>query len=222
METKIQLEVKLPVTVHATQEKFEGPDRTFVLLHGYGETKERIKRKLLETVKPFGNEVITVNAPFPIPILTEKGTKEAYSWFFRSRRLGVTLADPSVNQAVFSGLVSELSLRSRKCILIGFSQGGMVLPILARELPQVEAMIAISIGIDESDLGQSPGVPLHIIHGNSDSQSDLNFAREEFAKLRAEHALSSFVEVEGGHDIDPVKLDAVRSILERLDQGVRP
>lgn len=222
METKIQLEVKLPVTVQAIHEQFEGPDRAFILLHGYGETKERIKRKLLETVKPFGNEVIAVNAPFPIPILTEKGPKEAYSWFFRSRRLGVTLADPSVNQAVFSGLVSELSLRSRKCVLIGFSQGGIVLPVLGSELPQVEAMIAISIGLSESDFGQSPRVPLHIIHGNSDSQSDLSFAKEEFDKLQARNTNGSFIEVEGGHDIDPVKLDAVRSILERLNQRVRP
>jgi len=222
MESKIQLEVKLPITVQAIHEKFEGTDRVFVLLHGYGETKERIKRKLLETVKPFGNEVITVNAPFPIPILTEKGPKEAYSWFFRSRRHGVTLVDPSVNQVVFSALVNRLSLQDRKCVLIGFSQGGMVLPVLASDLPQVEAMIAISIGVSESDLGQSPRVPLHVIHGNTDSQSDLNFAREEFAKLRAKHAQSSFVEVEGGHDIDQVKLDALRSILARLDHEVLP
>lgn len=52
---KIQLEVMLPMTVYTTHERFAGPERTFILLQGYGETKERIKRKLSETVRPFGN-----------------------------------------------------------------------------------------------------------------------------------------------------------------------
>ena len=222
MEKKIQLEVQLPVTVQATQEKLEGPDRTFVLLHGYGETKERIKRKLFDTVRPFGNEVITVNAPFPIPISTEKGPKEAYSWFFRSRRHGVTLVDPFVNQVVFSALVNRLSLGHRKCVLIGFSQGGMVLPVLASELPQVEAMIAISIGVSESDFIKPPQVPLHIIHGDADSLSDIHFAKEEFDQLKAKQVPGSFVEVEGGHANDQVKLDALRGILAQPGNGQIP
>jgi len=212
-----KLELSVPLSVSATELRWEGPERAFVLLHGYGETKDRMIRKLSASLRAHGNRLIALNAPFPAPQLSEQGPKEGYSWFFRSLRTGVTLAHPSVNAQLFARLIENHGLRETPLVAIGFSQGGFVLPFLARELGVSTTLVGISSGIVPQDVPSRLNASLHLIHGTDDETLKLEESKGWFEEVRDRFSASSFTELPGGHGIDAAKTEALQALLGQLE-----
>jgi predicted esterase len=192
------------------------PDRCLFLLHGYGERKERIMRKLGEALQAEAKRIIALNAPFPVPQLSGEEFREGYSWFFRSLSKNKVLIHPSVCESLFRQAVDKLGLHDTKTTVIGFSQGGYVMPYLAKHLNNLEAMIGISCGVHRADHPELLSGDLYIVHADKDSLSDIDEAEKNFRDLSRTGNKGFFQRLSGEHAINSEKIEAVQSILRAI------
>lgn len=146
-------------------------------LHGYQDNGTSFFRRLygLSENQPTsgvdGFAHLIPHAPFPVPLRTESGWKEAYSWYFYNEQKNQMLISPD---AALQGLELALLRYSQDCqrtsgsspfgpaksplYIACFSQGGYLMPYFLnhflksqlKDLFDLRAVAAIATGYDES------------------------------------------------------------------------
>ena len=207
-----EIRVQIPISIRFDEyTNLKAPKRTLVLLHGYGETKDRMFRKLGQHLTANAHRIIVLNAPFPAPQLRKEGYKEGYAWYFRSQSL--TMIAPETCDSIFDELIGRCQLNSEPVTLIGFSQGGFVLPYLARKIKNLEQLIGISCGAHPHEFFSKSKPIFNIIHSIEDKVVDIATAEKQFSALGLDPQTSKFHRISGGHEIDSVKVEAIKSLL---------
>lgn len=191
-----------------------GTDRTIILLHGYGETKERMMRKVAEPLVAHARRWISLSAPFPCPQLTPKGPKPGYAWYFRSLKHQVTMIPPQDCQKVFQRFVAQVQLNSSPVVIIGFSQGGYIMPYLASEIRNISALIGISCGLHVDQESRWKGLYLDLIHSAGDELSNIDEAESQFQQMQPRLKGGAFHRLSGAHGIDAEKIAVVEKLLK--------
>lgn len=188
-----------------------------VALHGYQDHALSLLRRLgwWERELPFA--VLAVNAPFPVPIWTAEGFKEAYSWYFRDTERGFTIVSPQDSAAQVFELLKELNLIRVPTVLFGFSQGGYLAPFLARHLTALRGIIGLGSGYPPGPYQGLAPTAVYALHGERDERIPFEGAKKAHADVLASGFTGEFISLGAlTHKVDPAAEPHVRRIVAEL------
>lgn len=185
----------------------KGPrDRgTVVLLHGFQDHAMSMTRRLGWLEKddlPF--QILAVNAPFPVPIWKADGFVEAYSWYFRDTTRELMIVNPLDTAVQVANLVRTVLPAEEPLAILGFSQGGVLAPYLARHLLAVRTIISIGSGYPTEPYSHLKPLYVFGLHGATDDRWPLTDSQAAHADLMRKgfkgefHVLSDL-----GHKVEP-------------------
>lgn len=207
---RIEDRVTLTVPMTAIYQPTTDSKDLVILLHGYQDSAESLFRRLIRT-GPLPYSVLAPNSPFPAPIRTEDGYREAYSWFFADRSKGMVLLHPDVSIAAMTQLIERRGLKHHRKILVGFSQGGYFAPFAARGLEGVVKIIGVGCGYRPVDYEGVKVDDVDAVHGDKDEIVSYESAFKGYQELRPHLKSGEWMAIPGlKHGID----DRARRIIE--------
>jgi predicted esterase len=189
----IELPTQLPITYFYEK---HGSQKLLIFLHGYTDSASAFLRRAFDQSSTF--DILAPNAPFPVPVRGDQGFKEAYSWYFEEHSTQTLLIPKKVTVQILKDLITSLDLVDQPKIIIGFSQGGFLAPVLAHELKNVEKIIGIGCSYREESYAPLSNVKVYGIHGSEDSIVDFELAAVAYDHLNA-NIKAGWTAVEGMH-----------------------
>lgn len=211
----LELQTHLPFSFHHKVQ--EGDDKLVLFLHGYMDSGMSFFRRALR-----GNEiaasVLAPNGPFPLPVQTEDSFKEAYAWYFWEYSKNRVVIPPRVSVGLIKDLVAQLGYAKKPKVLVGFSQGGFMLPYLLPELEEVKGLVAVGAAFRQEDYPTSTHVPLVAIHGSEDKIIGLDYSQKSFNELLSTGKIGGdFHVVPGlGHTVNETGSVLIRDSIKAL------
>jgi len=195
-----QVTVSLPMTSYV--QASEGSGDVVLLLHGYQDHAEAFFRRVFPK-SHFPYHILAPNSPFPAPIRTDEGYREAYSWFFADRSKGQVLLHPEVAIDALAQWVEKRGYDDHRKIIVGFSQGGYFAPFAARGLKKVIKIIGVGSGYRVADYAETGIDDVDAIHGDRDDIVSYEHALKSFEALRPQLKAGEFLTISGlKHGID--------------------
>ncbi len=173
-----EISTKLPITYFYEKRNSE---KLLIFLHGYTDSASAFLRKTYDD--DLGLDYLAPNGPFPVPVRTDQGFKEAFSWYFEDHSIKRILIPKQVSIQIIKELLKELNIQDQPKMIIGYSQGGFLAPILARELSHVEKIIGIGCGYPEASYEHLKNLKVYGIHGVLDEVVNYENSKKEFSSL---------------------------------------
>ena len=213
----VSRQVELPLSYYF--EEARAPKRLIVLLHGFEQRAEKILEPL-RSVLPESASILAPNGPFPLPrrAPTTPGTPPewhvGHSWYFydmKARRFAIGM-EPAI--ALITAAIEAVGHADTDKVVIGFSQGGWLAPVLAYHLKCVKQVIGI--GCEYARERTPPPVSFRIdgVHGDRDGVVPVEGARVSHQRLLATGVHGRFIEIPGsGHAFEPGVIAAVQELL---------
>jgi predicted esterase len=164
-----------------------GPENALALfLHGYTDSGASfLRRAVRDAAPPYA--LLAPNGPFPVPVKRGDEYKEAYAWYFWDYAVDAVIMPPSIAVDLLGQLLGDLGHRDTPKVLIGFSQGGFLMPHLLPHLKNVRGLIAVGSSFRPEDYPPALDIPVHAIHGAADTIIDPVRARQQFNLLKNSH-----------------------------------
>lgn len=190
---------------------------TVVLLHGYQDHSLAMLKRLKweEAELPF--QVCAVNAPFPVPVWTSDGLREAFSWFFRDSSRQLTFVSPEHTAERLGELLNDIKISSSPTVLCGFSQGGYLCPHLAKHVPALKGIVGLGCGYKVDAYKLIKPTTVHAIHGSTDQVIKTLSASEEHAEILELGHQGLFHSVDGlDHKVDQRAEPLIRELCLEL------
>jgi predicted esterase len=186
-----------------------------IALHGYQDHALSMMRRIGWWEKELPFQVLAVNAPFPVPIWTAEGFKEAYSWYFRDTERGFTIVSPEEMALRVFQLVQDVGLDGTPVMLFGFSQGGYMAPFVGRHLANLRGLIVLGSGYPPEPYKHLPRTRIFGLHGDKDERIPFDKSREAHAQLMKSGFTGEFITLPGlTHKVDPQAEPLVRRLAE--------
>jgi predicted esterase len=200
----------MPIRYHLTPPKGDG---VVICLHGYQDHALSMIRRLgwWEADLPF--QILAINGPFPVPIWTNDGFREAYSWYFRDTSRDLEFVSPVTTALKLRTLLQDLKLEKTPKVLFGFSQGGYLNPYLHHEIHEVRGLIGYGCGYNPEIYAKTPPTTVHAVHGELDERIPAGPAQADFNKILTLGHRGEFHLVPGlTHRVEPT----VEPLIRRL------
>lgn len=177
------------------------PRILIIFLHGYSDHGGSFVRRLFPDQWPTSFEHVAAlapNGPFPTPVKTESGWREAYAWYFYDEKEARMMITPETAVTACEKLVQDFGYEDVPKILVGFSQGGYLAPNLAKRLKNVREIIAVATGFREDYYPQNAKWRVNAVHGSNDEIFPVAKAREAHAAILRLGFDGEFFELPGG------------------------
>jgi len=183
IQGQTEYSVHLPMNyVHLVSPDQQGEKPLVLFLHGYTDSANSLLRRALKgSILPYN--VLAPNGPFPLPVYSEKGFKEAYAWYFWEYATDKMLIHPRVAVGMLKKLIFDLGYQKSPKVIVGFSQGGFLAPYLLPEVENVKALIAVGSAFRVQDYPEKVLHPIVAIHGGKDKVISIERARESLLEL---------------------------------------
>lgn len=193
----------------------EEAEEVWVLLHGYGERSNTMVRRFSPLFKLYPEvQFVIPNGFFPIPRSTDDGYKEAYAWYFYEHKTKTNFISPQAGVPLFQRLLKELNVRKQSVRIIGFSQGGFLVPFIARAIDQVVHTIGLSCFHPLDFYPSKVRWQVDAIHGEADSILPLESAKKSYQDLKNRGINGSFYSIpELGHDVNQETLVTLQKLI---------
>ncbi|CAN5466990.1 dienelactone hydrolase family protein [soil metagenome] len=192
------IETTLPISYrHRAVAK---PKLLALFLHGYADNGGSLIRRLYGDAWPasFDNvAVLSPNAPFPVPVKTESGWREAYAWYFLDEREQKMLITPEAATKTCIKLINDHGYDDTPKVIVAFSQGGYLAPQLAPLLKNVKEIVGVATGYREDYYPKTPKFKVSAIHGSSDPIFPVAKAHEAHSRILAMGYEGSFTDIAG-------------------------
>jgi len=203
----------------------EGPFPAIIAFHGWGANAFDLLG-LAPYVGTGGFLMLCPQGPMEVPL---GGGPVGYGWYPISMG-GPRPADPDVEPAVEAAIafvdeaVARYPIDSRKLVLLGFSQGGVMAYNLALRQPaRFAALVGMSTWFPP-ELTQKIGdqealeqLPTLIQHGSADPAIDVARARQSVEALRSLKMPLTYREYDCGHEINAQGLrDLTNFLMEKV------
>lgn len=214
-ETKFDF--PMPVRYHLSP-----PNQTglAVIMHGYQDHAGSVLKRLGWDVSAPPFQMLAINAPFPVPVWTADGFKEAYSWYFRDTSRGLTYVSPQTTAQRLGALLEELGLTDTPKVFFGFSQGGFLAPYVAKETRAVRGIVGFGCGFNEEAYDALQPLPVYALHGERDERVSLERTREEYAAVSGKGFPGEFQVLPAvGHKLDTLVEPRIRDLIVRCLEG---
>lgn len=187
---------------------------TVICLHGYQDHALSMVRRLGWWEKELPFQVLAVNAPFPVPIWTAEGFKEAYSWYFRDTERGFTIISPAETAERVYDLAHELGVTEGPLVIFGFSQGGYLAPFVAPHLKTLKSIISLGSGYPAEPYKGLKGINVYGLHGDKDERIPIAASQEAHAQLMRSGFGGEWITLPGlTHKVDPQAEPVVRRLV---------
>ncbi len=180
----------------------KGSDVVVLMLHGYFDKASAfIRRSFGSADLPFS--ILAPNAPFPVPELKPHHIKEGYSWYFYNYISHTMVLSPNAGVEMIHKLVLDLNLQAKRIVILGFSQGGFLSPLVASKLGNVKKIISVGAAY-RADFWLPPfSYELDAIHGDDDEVVSHERAYKTFQDIISKGVKGSFHTVKGlGHTLN--------------------
>ncbi len=200
-----KVETTLPFTFrHRPVDK---PKLLVLFLHGYSDHGGSFLKRLFQDQWPesFARAaVLAPNGPFPVPVKSETGWREAYAWYFYDEKAGEMMISPETAVRGCEQLIQKFGYEQIPKVIVGFSQGGFLAPHLATHLNGVREIIGIATGFREAYYPLSSEAPaisevtpwtVTGIQGSDDEVFPLAETRAAHAALLRRGYSGEFVEI---------------------------
>ncbi len=189
-------------------------ERVFLLLHGFSQRGERLLKKLSGVI-PSNAVAISPNAPFPAPFKVDNGYLEAYAWYFYLAKENRFVIPPGPAVKALKNLIQKLGLEKLPVTIIGFSQGGYLAPVVAKELP-VDFIISVSADYLPKYYSKDSKFKLHAIHGAKDEVTPLETSKKNLETLKRDFGIDAdFHELPNTrHEVDDEAVRVIAQILK--------
>lgn len=176
-------------------QKGPAPKRVYLLLHGYGESSEKIYKRL-EPILPKNSIIIAPNGFFPLPKMSLSGVKLNFAWYFFDPVIKKYLIDYDLPATFLKNLVDEVIDKTLPITIIGYSQGGYLSPFVAQKINQVDHVIAVNCNYKYDMLEEPLNFKMDGIHGRQDSIVDPIQAEESHKELQRRGMKGNFYGLE--------------------------
>lgn len=181
-----EVPAKLPMSYRHWQPP--NTTRLAIFLHGYADHGGSFLRRLFPKGWPTELENVALLAPnglFPVPVKTEEGWREAYSWYFFDEAKMRMLISPDFAVTGIQTLLKQHGLEDTEKTIIGFSQGGFLAPYLAKSLQHVSEIIAVGSGFRPDFYEALPAkqIRLTAIHGDQDEVFQFGAAEKAHRRI---------------------------------------
>ncbi len=157
-----------------------------IFLHGYTDHGGSFLRRLFkdEPSDVFSRAALLApNGPFPVPVKSETGWREAYAWYFYDDRDQKMVISPETAILGCEKLIQDFGYESVPKILVGFSQGGYLAGYLAPRIRNVVEIIGVATGFREDCYPAGAPWTVTAIHGAADEVFPLDRARQSHAQV---------------------------------------
>lgn len=174
-------EFPMPIRYHLDAPKGPG---VVLCMHGYQDHALSMLRRIGWWERedlPF--QVLALNGPFPVPLWTGDGFKEAYSWYFRDTSRDLDFVSPMTTAMRLKTLIDDLGLHQVPKVLFGFSMGGFLAPYMATQLYGVKGIIGLGCGYNSEIYEKCKPLHVHAVHGSKDERIPVEPARADFQKV---------------------------------------
>lgn len=195
----MQLEsIAVPNTLTFRHRPVEKPRALAIFFHGYADHSGSFMRRLYPEGLPESLSDIAIlapNGPFPTPVKSENGWREAYAWYFYIESEDRMMIDPSAAAKASELLIQKLGYEELPKILIGFSQGGFFAPYLASRIQNVKEVVAIGAGYRSDFYPTNQNWKITAIHGSNDSMFPIDNTRRAHQKILQQGYSGEFIEI---------------------------
>lgn len=157
-------------------------------------------------------EILAPNGPFPVPQKIGNNWREAYAWYFAESK-EQALIPAVVGAHAVETLLTKLNLLQRDKIIIGFSQGGFLIPHLLRRLQNVKKAIGIGCAYRAEDYPENLSCAVDGIHGTDDDVVSFERGHESFLQLKQKNPQGHFYAIQG---LKHTMNDEARAVLNKL------
>ncbi len=173
------------------QNDCSNPSKIILLLHGYGESSQKIYKRLIDYL-PKDALVIAPNGPFPSPSPTDDGYKISFAWYFFDNKKGEFFIDYDLPSELLKNLFIQLNLKDLPLTIIGYSQGGYLAPFVGEKISQTKHVIGVNCRFRFDKLPDKLNFKIDGIHGEQDESVDPLRAKESFGVLKERGATGDF------------------------------
>lgn len=183
-------------------------------MHGFSQRGESLMKKL-SSVIPEHAAILSPNAPFPAPFKTDSGYLEAYAWYFYLAKENRFVIPPGPAVHALRALVKKLKYDHLPVTIIGFSQGGYLAPVVARQL-NVDHVISVSADYLARYYSKDDKFKLDAIHGAKDEVSPIEISKKNLEDLKRDLGLNAtFHELPNTrHEVDEEAIKIIAQILK--------
>jgi predicted esterase len=217
LRNKIEIEFKLPSTYYYKQ-AVKPSKKTVLLLHGYQDSASALlKRAFTEDPEEFDFNILAPNGLYPVPVKADVGFREAYAWYFVDGARKFVLVAPEIAQENLYRLIGHLNLLDHQFVIVGFSQGGILAPFVAKKLETVSGIVGVgTMFFSEYYKGLDSSLPVDSIHGIDDDVITLQTSQTGYDELKkAESRPGSFYSIKGlKHTLDDEGRKKLRELIK--------
>ncbi|WP_412470719.1 acyl-CoA thioester hydrolase/BAAT C-terminal domain-containing protein [Halobacteriovorax sp. RT-2-4] len=191
--------------------------KTLLVLHGFAQNNEQIKENIVDK---FSSEIIQnfriliPNGIFPIPKIRPKEITYRYSWYFYDHTRQKYYIDMSTPIQALGNYLKANAIDFKHVIIIGYSQGGYLAPIMASYLPGIKASIAINANTRVDKLGENLSFDHLSIHNEGDPVVEFQNSHNSFIELKKKISNAQYVSFKiNSHEIAPENIRASETFL---------
>ena len=172
-----------------------------ILFHGFQDTAAAMIKRFwgsdveAPVYKKF--ELFALNGFFPVPIQTDNEWKASYAWYFVDSKRRISVVSPDVAISGISNVINGLFSSDRPKILVGFSQGGFLIPLLSGKIENIKRAICAGSAYKTEDFSKQLCFPVDAIHGTMDKVISYERARISFDEISSRNPKGKFYEFEG-------------------------
>ena len=183
-----------------------------VLIHGFAQSGRQFYSSVSTVLENYN--VLALDAPWPFVRRVDGEIDMTYSWYFFDKRSNHYLTPLSLAVDYASEIVSKVVPESTVKILIGYSQGGYVVPYLLGRVPGVSKAITINSRWRSEDL-QLKGWEgrAYCLNSEEDQLIDAQRAKTCFDEIVRQGVKGQFITVSGGHEINAPVLNELQGLL---------
>jgi predicted esterase len=179
---KAQVPINVPMTYLHLNRGAQKP--LLIFFHGYSDNAVGVVRRCFPSLDS-RYEILAINGPFPIPVRHGEGWKRAFAWYFADSSKNEVLIHPAVPAGAIENLIAQLNLVDRPKILIGFSQGGFLLPFVLPRLKNVKKLFGIGAAYRSADYSGPLSISVDAFHGEQDDIITLEQSKKSFENFRS-------------------------------------
>lgn len=207
-------EVQFPYPCeYSYQESATGNKKSLLLLlHGYQQTGVWIYKRLRKLFPDY--EIYSPNALFPLPHRLENSWLMTYGWYFFDPDTKEYIVDMQPAVDYLKAFLEPHLAGVEDIRIIGFSQGGYIAPVLAKELSQVKQVIGVGCRYRTELLTGQLGFRIDAIHGVEDQIVEHDRAQECHAQIISQGNTGEFLSMPSvGHELNPAVAEQVRAMM---------
>lgn len=215
---KTKITTELPMSylhlVKSNTQNVSEKKRTLLLfVHGFTDTAHGfLRRAYPDDMMDARFEILAPNGIFPVPQKIEKGWREAYAWYFAESKENAVVP-PIVGAEAIERLIEQLNLDDREKIIVGFSQGGFLLPHLLKKVKNVKKAIGIGCLFRVEDYPEKMITVVDGIHGVDDEVVPFDRGQESFQTLKVKNPNGNFYPIQ---NLKHTMNDESRALLQKL------